>query len=441
MNIVLGVTGGIAAYKAVSLARLIVEQQHELHVVPTEDALRFIGAPTWEAISRNPVTTSVHDDVPEVRHVALGQQADLIVVAPATANTLAKMAAGFADDLLGTTLLATRAPVLVAPAMHTEMWLHPATQDNIAILRARGVHVIGPESGRLTGDDSGPGRMSEPDEIAALVVDLLDDGAAETQFAADREEESAEVPLAAQRREVPEVRGDLEGVRMLVTAGGTREPIDPVRYIGNRSSGRQGVAVASRAADRGAKVVLLAANIEEGVIADLADRPGVRIVPVETAADLETAAQHAASGAEVIVMAAAVSDYRVENVSEGKIRKEDSDGEGQTLSLVENPDILVGLVRNRQPGQVIVGFAAETAESEDELLERGRHKAARKGVDLLAVNAVGWNEGFEAEHNTLHVLDADGSVVRVATGTKNEAADGLLDAVREELDETPRPLV
>ena len=469
MNIVLGVTGGIAAYKAVLLARLLVEEGHEVHVVPTEDALRFVGRPTWEAISRHPVTTSVHEDVPEVRHVALGQRADLVVVAPATANTLARMAAGIADDLLGTTLLATRAPVLVAPAMHTEMWQHPATQDNVAILRSRGVAFQGPEAGRLTGDDSGPGRMSEPEAIAARIRELLEldedgagggseeavpaaglgdddlaglaafegtgsgsgpvvapEAASAPETVAVPELDAGEVPGPA-----PIAGGDLSGLRVLVTAGGTREPIDPVRYIGNRSSGKQGVAVALAAADRGAKVVLLAANIDESVLASARTRNGIRIVPVGTTAELEHAATAAASGAEAVVMAAAVADYRVAEVADAKIRKED--GGAPTLTLVENPDILVGLVRERRPGQIIVGFAAETVESEEELLERGRRKLARKGVDLLAVNAVGWGEGFETEENALTVLDADGGIAVRAVGSKRDVAERLLDAVMEEL--------
>lgn len=414
MNIVLGVTGGIAAYKAVFLARLLVEAGHDLHVVPTRDALRFVGAPTWEAISRNSVTTSVHDDVPEVRHVALGQRADLVVVAPATANTLARMTAGLADDLLGTTLLATQAPVLVAPAMHTEMWQHPATQDNVAILRARGVHFVGPESGRLTGDDSGPGRMSEPETIAARIRELLGE-----ELTTDRDAEPH----------------DLEGMRVLVTAGGTREPIDPVRYIGNRSSGRQGVEIAKAAAMRGAKVVLVAANVDESILAGV-KRESVRIVPVGTASELEQAALAAAEGADVIVMAAAVSDYRVANVSEGKLRKEDTPGAAPTLTLVENPDILVELVRRSSTEQYIVGFAAETVSSVDELIERGRRKRDRKGVDLLAVNAVGWSEGFEADENTLHLIDAENTVVDVVTGSKRDTAHGLLDTVARAFEDT-----
>ncbi|MGB4137808.1 MAG: bifunctional phosphopantothenoylcysteine decarboxylase/phosphopantothenate--cysteine ligase CoaBC, partial [Microbacterium sp.] len=231
MNIVVGVTGGIAAYKAVQLVRLLIKAGHEVTVVPTEDALRFVGLPTWEAISRHPVTTSVHEDVARVRHVALGQNADLVVVAPATANTIARMAAGIADDLLGTTLLATEAPVVVAPAMHAEMWRHPATQANIATLRARGVRIAGPADGELAGGDSGPGRMLEPEQIL-------------------------EAALAASAPR------DLAGLRIAISAGGTREPIDPVRFIGNRSSGRQGVALAAAAAARGADVVLIASHVE-----------------------------------------------------------------------------------------------------------------------------------------------------------------------------------
>ena len=459
MNIVLGVTGGIAAYKAVLLARILVEEGHEVHVVPTEEALRFVGKPTWEAISRNPVTTSVHEDVPEVRHVALGQRADIVVVAPATAHTLARMTAGLADDLLGTTLLATRAPVVVAPAMHTEMWMHPATQDNIAILRSRGVHFVGPESGRLTGSDSGPGRMSEPETIAdrvrellgssALISDDADRGAPEDPTltavfpVSEPLDDVAEVPLETTAAEAfdsarIETGGsgrapDLAGLRILVTAGGTREPIDPVRYLGNRSSGRQGIAVAAAAADRGAKVVLLAANVDDAVLAEVRDRPAVRVVTVGTTAELERAARAAAAGAEAVIMAAAVADYRVADVADRKIRKEDSPGSAPVLELVENPDILVGLVHDRRPGQIIVGFAAETVESEDELLERGLRKLSRKGVDLLAVNAVGWTEGFESAENTLHLLAADGDEVGVASGSKREVADELLDAVRDAL--------
>lgn len=396
--IVVGVTGGIAAYKTVQLVRLLVADGHDVHVVPTESALRFVGAPTWEAISRNPVTTSVHDDVPRVRHVALGQAADLVVVAPATANTLAKVAAGLADDLLGTTLLATSAPVVVAPAMHTEMWLHPATQANVATLRERGVRFIGPDSGRLTGDDSGPGRMAEPERIHAELTGML------------------------------AARHDLAGLRIAVSAGGTREPIDPVRYIGNRSSGRQGAAIARAAAERGADVTLVAAHVDESVAADVATDPRIRVSHVGTAAELTDAMRSVAPEADVVVMTAAVADYRVASVSERKLTKETSPGT-LALDLVENEDILAGLVGERRPGQTLVGFAAETVADDAELLERARRKRAKKGVDLLVANAVGWTAGFETADNAVVIVDADGDAVARVAGTKHEVADAVLDAI------------
>jgi phosphopantothenoylcysteine decarboxylase/phosphopantothenate--cysteine ligase len=394
MFVVVGVTGGIAAYKTVGLVRLLVRGGHDVHVVPTDDALRFVGLPTWEAISRNPVTTSVHDDVARVRHVSLGQSADLVIVAPATANTLASMAAGLASDLLGTTLLATTAPVVVAPAMHTEMWRHPATVHNTEVLRTRGVHVVGPADGALTGDDSGPGRMSEPEEIAAVALALV------------------------------ERPRDLAGVSVLVSAGGTREPIDPVRFVGNRSSGRQGVAIARAAADRGATVTLVAAHLD----ADVRPDPRLDVISVGTAEELGRAMDASASEADVIIMAAAVADYSVAAVSEHKLRKQDSP-ERLTLELVENRDIVAGLVAGRRPGQTIVAFAAETVASEDELIERARAKAARKGVDLLAANAVGWTRGFESSENALTVIGPGGDVVASAAGSKDDTAHALLDAV------------
>jgi phosphopantothenoylcysteine decarboxylase/phosphopantothenate--cysteine ligase len=397
--VVVGVTGGIAAYKTVHLVRELIRAGHEVHVIPTTDALRFVGLPTWEAISRNPVTTSVHDDVARVRHVSLGQRADLVVVAPATANTLAKMAAGIADDLLGTTLLATTAPVVVAPAMHTEMWRHPATAANVATLRARGVHIVGPADGALTGGDSGPGRMTEPEEIARIA-------------------------LAA----VAPARDDLAGLRVVVTAGGTREPIDPVRFLGNRSSGRQGVAVAVAAADRGADVHLITAHVESDVRAAAAAHARIEISHVGTTAELQRATTDAAATADVVVMAAAVADYRVAEVSERKLAKESRDGT-LTLELVENPDIVAGLVTGRRPGQTIVGFAAETSTGE-ELRERAARKRERKGVDLLAVNEVGWDRGFEVAENTLLLLTADESTAVTASGSKREVADALWDAIR-----------
>jgi len=394
MFVVVAVTGGIAAYKTVHLVRDLVRAGHEVHVVPTADALRFVGLPTWEALSRNPVTTSVHDDVARVRHVSLGQQADLVIVAPATANTIAKMAAGIADDLLGTTLLATTAPVVIAPAMHTEMWRHPATTANMATLRSRGVIVVGPDDGLLTGGDSGPGRMSEPADILRTALGAV-------------------------------TAPDLEGLRVLVSAGGTREPLDPVRFIGNRSSGRQGIALALAAADRGAAVDLVAAHVEAAVLASAASHPRVHISHVGTTSELQDAVVAAASVADVVVMAAAVSDYRVSEVADTKLTKEGGDGT-LTLRLVENPDVLAGLARTRRPGQTIVGFAAETASGE-ELRERGRRKRERKGADLLVVNRVGWNEGFESEENAALLL-TEGSETETS-GSKREVADAVWDAV------------
>ncbi|APZ33493.1 phosphopantothenoylcysteine decarboxylase [Microbacterium aurum] len=399
MFVVVGVTGGIAAYKTVQVVRTLVTSGHEVHVVPTADALRFVGTATWEAVSRNSVTTSVHEDVAQVRHVALGTSADLVIVAPATANTLARMAAGIADDLLGVTLLATTAPVVVAPAMHTAMWEHAATQQNIQTLRGRGVHVVGPADGPLTGGDSGPGRMVEPDEIVAAALAVAAGTAA---------------------------HDDLAGRRVAVSTGGTREPIDPVRFLGNRSSGRQGAELALAAADRGADVTLVAAHVDDGVLDAATRHPHITLVHASTAADLEAAMTDAAARADIVAMVAAVADYRAAEVAAHKLRKEDGPLQ---LDLVENPDILAGLVAARRPGQTIVGFAAETASDDAELLERGRRKRARKGVDLLAVNRVSWDEGFEAAENRVLLLDARGEVVADAAGTKRAVADAVWDAV------------
>jgi phosphopantothenoylcysteine decarboxylase/phosphopantothenate--cysteine ligase len=395
--VVVAVTGGIAAYKTVHLVRRLIGDGHDVHVVPTEDALRFVGLPTWEAISRHPVTTSVHDDVATVRHVSLGQRADLVIVAPATANTLARMAAGIADDLLGTTLLATRAPVVVAPAMHTEMWQHPATVANVHTLRERGVHIVGPAVGPLTGGDAGAGRMSEPDDIADAALRIVTGSS------------------------------DLAGRRVTVTAGGTREPIDPVRFLGNRSSGRQGVALAVAAADRGADVTLIAAHVEHDVLAPAVSHPRIAVSHAGTAIELQKAVTDAAASADVVVMAAAVADYRVSEVSEQKLTKQGTDGT-LTLELVTNPDIVAGLAATRRPGQRIVAFAAETA-SGDELLERARDKRERKGVDVLAVNQVGWDRGFESPDNELTVIGPDGHVLTRTAGSKREVSDALWSAV------------
>ncbi|MBF4582702.1 bifunctional phosphopantothenoylcysteine decarboxylase/phosphopantothenate synthase [Curtobacterium sp. VKM Ac-2865] len=419
-TIVVGITGGIAAYKAVQVVREFVRAGHDVHVVPTEGALRFVGLPTLEALSRNPVTTSVFEDVAEVRHVSLGRRADLVVVAPATADSLAKMAAGLAGDLLGTTLLATEAPVVVAPAMHPQMWEHPATRANLATLRARGVHVVGPVVGALTGDDAGIGRMSEPEDIAAAALAVLDQTTDARRTAGRGPSLQADATGTGARGE----QGDLAGVHVVVSAGGTREPFDPVRFVGNRSSGRQGVAIAADAASRGASVTLVSANVDAGLTAGL----DARIVPVGSALELAEAVHAAAAEADVVVMTAAVADYRPAEVLQEKLKK-DAQGERMTLELVRNPDVLADLVANRRAGQVIVGFAAETEPDRDARIELGRAKIARKPADLLVVNHVGWSAGFEREENRVEVLVPGGAVVREAAGTKAEVATVLLDLV------------
>lgn len=395
MNIVVGVTGGIAAYKTVQLVRLLVKGGHDVTVIPTADALRFVGTPTWEAISRNTVTTSVHDDVARVRHVALGQAADLIVIAPATANTIAKMTAGLADDLLGTTLLATTAPVAIAPAMHTEMWRHPATQANIATLRDRGVHILGPAHGELTGGDSGPGRMLEPEEIHTAALALL----------------------------APQ---DLAGRTIAISAGGTREPIDPVRFLGNRSSGRQGVALAAEAAARGARVTLVCANVSADVLA-AAQHPLIEIRTVGTAAELADEMRDAAASADIIVMAAAVADYRPAASADQKLTKED--GVLDRIDLVLNEDIVAGLASARREGQTIVAFAAETVTDADARRARAARKRERKGVDLLVVNLADAEHGFENADNAVDIIGEGGAVTASAEGSKREVAQAIWDAV------------
>lgn len=391
LTIVVGITGGIAAYKAVGVARAFVLAGHDVHVVATEGALRFVGRPTLEAISRNPVHTDLYEGVAEVRHVALGQRADLIVIAPATAHTIASLAAGLAGDLLGTTVLASRAPLVIAPAMHTEMWENAATQANIATLRSRGVTIVGPGTGQLTGSDSGQGRMSEPDEIAAVAL-----------------------RVAGPR--------DLAGRRILISAGGTREPLDPVRFLGNRSSGRQGIALAEAARARGAEVTLVAAHLE------VAEPLGVAIEHVGTTDELLTAMHRLAPEHDTVIMAAAVADFRPLVVAEGKIKK-DAVGEQLTLELERTPDVLRSLAEARTPGQRIVGFAAETEADAEALRALGAAKAARKGVDLLVVNRVGWSEGFGTATNDVMILDATGSVVSTASGDKLSVADRILDAL------------
>ena len=375
------------------------EEGHDVRVVPTDSALRFVGAPTWEALSGHPVSTQVWDDVADVQHVRLGQWADLVIVAPATANTIARAAAGIADDLLTTSLLTATCPVVIAPAMHTEMWLHPATQANVATLRARGVTVLDPAVGRLTGADSGPGRLPEPADLARVVEEILAGGATH----------------------------DLAGRRIVVSAGGTREPLDPVRFLGNRSSGRQGWALARRARARGADVVLVAAHVDQPAI------PGVRTVHVGTAAQMHAAMVAESAGADAIVMAAAVADFRPADYSESKIKKADDGSEPEPVMLVRNIDVLADLVARRHPGQVVVGFAAETAAGADDLLALGRAKLARKGCDLLVVNDVSEGRVFGLDTNDAVILGADGTIVADAHGSKESLADAIWDAVVKRL--------
>jgi phosphopantothenoylcysteine decarboxylase / phosphopantothenate---cysteine ligase len=418
MRIVLGVSGGVAAYKAALLLRLLREQGHRVRVVPTASALRFVGAPTWEALSGEPATDQVFEDVEHVPHVALGQGADLVVVAPATADLLARAAAGRADDLLTSTLLTARCPVVMAPAMHTEMWEHPATVANVATLRARGVHVIEPASGRLTGADTGPGRLPEPDEIARAALAVV---------AGVSRVDAAGAGAGADRGTVQ----DLAGRRVVVSAGGTREPIDPVRFIGNRSSGRQGVELARAAAARGAHVTLVAANLSPDV-ATLVRAPGGvpdAVVEVETTAQLRDAVRSAAATADVVVMAAAVADFRPAHAPDSKIKKVPGQGP-EPIVLVENPDVLAELARDRlRPDQVVVGFAAETGDAHASVLDHGRAKARRKGADLLVVNAVGEGRGFAVDANDVTVVDGAGDVVATASGSKGEVADAVWDVV------------
>ena len=425
-RVVLGVGAGIAAYKSCELLRLLTESGHQVRVVPTPDALRFVGEATWAALSGQPVTTDAWTDVSEVPHVRIGQTADLVVVAPATADLLARAAAGMAGDLLTATLLTARCPVLYAPAMHTEMWEHPATQANVALLRRRGAIVLEPATGRLTGRDSGPGRLPEPAGIFAVATRLLARGAAGALTA------------------------DLADRRVVVSAGGTREEIDPVRFIGNWSTGTQGYALASTAAARGADVTVVAANVA------LPDPAGTKVTRVVSAREMRDAVLAAAAGADAVVMAAAVADYRPAARSAAKIKK---DGEPpEPLRLTENPDILAGLATARKArdaarsahdperaglvpplppepaqAQVLVGFAAET----DLSSERARAKLTRKGCDLLVVNPVGNGLGFGTPDNEAVVYGADGTVTPIARGPKEALADVVWDLVAARLNESP----
>ena len=407
MRVLLGVTGGIAAYKVALVLRRLREDGHSVRVVPTEASLNFVGRATWEALSGLPATTGTFEDVPGVEHVRLGQHADVVLIAPATADFLASMAHGEARDLLGNALLATAAPVMVAPAMHTEMWEHPATQANVATLRAHGNTVMTPASGRLTGTDSGRGRLPDPQEIAMIGELLLDRPDA--------------LPY------------DLAGVRVVISAGGTREPLDPVRYLGNHSSGKQGFALARAAAQRGATVTVVA-----GSTADPGDPAGVDIVRVASAQQLADEMTKRAAEADVVIMAAAVADFRPVAFTESKIKK--TDAGPAPIELTTNPDILRGLVTDRSAGRipaetVIVGFAAETGDETGGVLDHGRAKLRRKGCDLLVVNAVGEGKAFGTEDNTGWLLSATGTETALPLGSKTLMSSRILDEVRALLPE------
>ncbi|GAA1496475.1 bifunctional phosphopantothenoylcysteine decarboxylase/phosphopantothenate--cysteine ligase CoaBC [Paeniglutamicibacter kerguelensis] len=405
-RIVLGVSAGIAAYKAALLLRLFKEAGHHVDVIPTEASLQFVGIATWEALSGNPVRTSVFEAVDTVNHVRLGQMADLVVIVPATADVLARAAAGMANDLLTGTLLATGAPVVMAPAMHTEMWEHPATRANVATLRSRGVHVMDPAVGRLTGKDSGPGRLPEPEDIFATVGPYLSDAG---------EGAPAELPLA--------------GRILAISAGGTREPLDPVRYLGNRSSGRQGIALAKAAMAAGARVRFIAAHMDQPA------PEGVELSTASTARQLQAAVNEAARGADVLIMSAAVADFRPAEYVDSKIKKSDEHAD-PVITLVRNPDILALLVADRAaqglvgdlPG-LIVGFAAETGDAENSVLEYGAAKLARKGCELLVVNEVGENLTFGTDENSVTILFANAAEPVHAAGSKDDVAAAIIAAV------------
>jgi phosphopantothenoylcysteine decarboxylase / phosphopantothenate---cysteine ligase len=397
MRIVLGVGAGIAAYKVCELLRLLTESGQDVRVVPTPDSLHFVGAATWQALSGQPVSTMPWDSAHEVPHVRLGQESDLVFIAPATADLLARAAAGLAPDLLGNILLTARCPVVYAPAMHTEMWQHPATAANVATLRERGALVLDPATGRLTGTDTGPGRLPEPAELFEVAIRVL-------------------------ARDSTALPRDLAGRRVVVSAGGTREEIDPVRFIGNWSSGRQGYALARAAVARGGQVTLVAANTS------LPDPAGAEIVRVTSTRELRGAVLEAAGKADAVVMAAAVADYRPVVRSDVKLKK--SGGPPEPIQLTENPDILRELSRDRrQPGQVIVGFGAET----DNLIEHGQAKLAAKGCDLLVVNQVGNGLAFGTADNEAVILSAEGQQTPVPRGPKDALADVVWDLVAARL--------
>ena len=460
MRIIVGIGGGIAAYKAAMLLRLFAKNGDEVIAMPTPNATKFVGVPTLEALSGNPVSTDVFDRVPEVNHVRQAEQADAVVIAPATADLLARLAAGRADDLLSSTVLTTHAPVILAPAMHTQMWEHPATQANVQTLRSWGYHVIEPAIGRLTGPDSGPGRMPEPEDIFAVALDVIarfpkgqvhpvyTPGYAPTEplYTGTEQERLAAARAATltsallgqvepgQATGASGMLGSpLAGRLVVITAGGTREALDPVRFLGNRSTGKQGVAFAEAARDLGATVHLIGANLE------VPAPEGVQVTRVVSALELREATLEASAAADVLIMSAAVADFRPAEFAEFKIKKSADSEDAPVIQLVRNPDILREVVVRRQQAReagesplgpkLIVGFAAETGSAEKTPLELGREKLQRKGTDFLAVNAVGVNRGFGTDDNTITLLSTLTDEAPVFSGSKKELSVRLLEHV------------
>lgn len=460
MRIIVGIGGGIAAYKAAMLLRLFAKNGDEVIAMPTPNATKFVGVPTLEALSGNPVSTDVFDRVPEVNHVRQAEQADAVVIAPATADLLARLAAGRADDLLSSTVLTTHAPVILAPAMHTQMWEHPATQANVQTLRSWGYHVIDPAIGRLTGPDSGPGRMPEPEDIFAMALDVIarfpkgqvhpvyTPGYAPTEplYTGTEQERMAAARVATLTSALlgqgdsgqatgasESLRGPLAGRLVVITAGGTREALDPVRFLGNRSTGKQGVALAEAARDLGATVHLIGANLE------VPAPEGVQVTRVVSALELREATLEASAAADVLIMSAAVADFRPAEFAEFKIKKSADSEDAPVIHLVRNPDILREVVVRRQQAReagdstlgpkLIVGFAAETGSAEKTPLELGREKLQRKGTDFLAVNTVGVNRGFGTDDNTITLLSTLNDEAPVFSGSKKELSVRLLEHV------------
>lgn len=450
MRIVLGVGGGIAAYKAAVLLRLFSEAGHHVVPIPTRAALEFVGAATWEALSGEEVSTEVFDRIPSVNHVSQGQAADLVVVAPATADLLARAANGHADDLLTGTLLATRAPVLFAPAMHTEMWLNPAVQRNVATLRGHGHTVLDPAVGRLTGQDSGPGRLPEPEVIRDAALELVTEPATDLVTGDDRDSDGfGHGDHFGDGASHGKAQRPLAGLRAVVSTGGTQEPLDPVRYLGNRSSGKQGIAVAKALHRAGATVELVAAHVDVALPTEQVVQahqvggqpgqvgtntvPGFSVHRVGSALELLDAMHQRSATADVVVMTAAVADFRPDQVADTKIKKTEGTDEAPVIRLVRNPDVLRGLVERRDAehlDQVIVGFAAETGDETTDPVEFGRAKLARKGCDLLCVNQVGTDLVFGQDDTVVTLLSADGSADHTVHGSKDDVARALVERVQ-----------